>query len=83
MSAEKTCAVCTKSLVNRRSHTKTCSGCCRTKLHRMSRARPISLKLTMSKLQFDSLKSQADSLGLLINQLVISRAFQPITNIGV
>lgn len=76
MLIEKTCTVCTKLLVNRRPQTKTCSGCCRTKLHRMLHARPISLKVLLSKVQFDTLKHEADDLGLLINELVIVKAMQ-------
>jgi len=79
MLKEKTCLACTKLLVNRRPQTRTCSGCCRTKLHRMLHARPISVKLVLSKTQFDALKHKADDLGLLINQLIIAKAMQSPT----
>lgn len=76
------CMVCNKSLVNKRPHAITCSGYCRTKLSRMSRAKPISLKLVLSKFQFESLKAQADHDGVLLNQLVLRRALQPLATIG-
>ena len=79
----KTCVVCNTSLINRRAHCKTCSAFCRLKLHRMNKAKPISVKLVLSKIQFDSIKSQADSMGVMINQLMLDRAITPFNNIGV
>jgi hypothetical protein len=78
----KTCLVCNASLINKRPHALTCSGYCRTKLSRLNRAKPISVKLVLSRIQFNLLKEEADNLGLLINELVISRATRPLTNIG-
>lgn len=79
---EHSCIVCEQTLENRRPQTRTCSGACRTKLHRMKQTRPISLKLVLSKVQFDSLKHQADNLGVMLNHLVISRAIQPLATAG-
>jgi hypothetical protein len=79
---EKTCLCCTQSLAHRRPQTKTCSGKCRSALSRKSRAKPISLKIVLSKIQYESLKHQAGAKGCLINQLVIARAMAPITNAG-
>ena len=83
MTIENSCIICNASLINRRSHAKTCSCRCRTALSRLSRAKPVSLKLVFSKIQFDSLKLQADSLGILVNELAIDRVTKPFTNVGV
>lgn len=76
MHNENCCMVCAASLNNRRPQTKTCSGKCRTALSRLSRAKPISLKLVLSKMQYESLRHQAEDQGCLINHLVIARAMQ-------
>ncbi len=77
------CTVCSKSLINRRAHCKTCSSYCRLKLHRINKVKPISVKLVLSKIQFDFIKSQADSMGVMINQLMLDRVIKPFSNIGV
>lgn len=77
------CTVCSKSLINRRAHCKTCSSYCRLKLHRMNKVKPISVKLVLSKIQFDSIKSQADSMGVMINQLMLARVFHSLALTGV
>jgi hypothetical protein len=80
---ENSCIICNSSLINKRSHAKTCSSRCRTALSRLSRTKPVSLKLVFSKIQFESLKLQADSLGVLVNQLAIERITKPFINVGV
>lgn len=69
-----TCLVCNKSLINKRPHAITCSGYCRTKWSRMNRAKPVSIKVILSRIQFNQLKEDADDLGLLVNQLIIDRS---------
>lgn len=83
MAIENSCIICNESLINRRVHAKTCSCRCRTALSRLSRAKPISIKLVLSKLQYNQLKADADDLGLLVNQLVIDRSITTFTNVGV
>jgi predicted nucleic acid-binding Zn ribbon protein len=82
MPNESSCIVCTKLLVNRRPQTRTCSGKCRTALYRMSRTKPVSLRLRLPKVQFDLLQHQADELGMMLNQLVIAKVMKPITSVG-
>ena len=79
MSNKNNCVVCDKSLANKRPHAKTCSGACRTKLCRLSKAHPVSVKIVLSKIQFDLLKSDADLAGVPVNELVIARSTQPST----
>ena len=83
MSNMNTCAVCNASLINKRPHAITCSGYCRTKLSRTRRAKPVSLKLVLSRIEFNQIKSEADSLGVLVNQLALDRVTKSFTNIGV
>ena len=80
---EKTCMCCTNSLAHRRPQTRTCSSYCRLKLHRMNKAKPISVKLVLSKIQFDLIKSQAGSMGVMVNHFMLDRVMKPTTNIGV
>lgn len=80
MSKEKQCIVCSKSIINRRCDTKTCSNSCRTRLWRLSNAGPVSLKVVLSRIEFNQLKSDADTANLLVNQLVIARAMQRPTD---
>jgi hypothetical protein len=47
----------------------------------LSRAKPVSLKLVLTKLQYTQLKEDADDLGVLVNRLVLDRAIQP-NNVG-
>lgn len=82
MPIENSCIICNASLINRRSHAKTCSCRCRTALSRLSRAKPISIKIAISTLQYNKLKADADGLGMLVNHLVIDRAIKPFNNIG-
>lgn len=79
----KTCVVCNTSLIKRRAHCKTCSAFCRLKLHRLNKVKPISVKLVLSKIQFDLIKSQADSMGVMINQLMLDCVNKSFTNVGV
>lgn len=81
MTIENSCIICNASLINRRAHAKTCSCRCRTALSRLSRAKPVSLKLVLTKLQYTQLKEDADDLGVLVNRLVLDRAIQP-NNVG-
>jgi len=83
MTIENSCIICNASLINKRVHAKTCSCRCRTALSRLSRAKPVSIKVVISTLQFNKLKSDADDLGLLVNQLMLDRAITPFTNAGV
>jgi hypothetical protein len=82
MTIEHSCIICNASLIDKRSHAKTCSCRCRTALSRLSRAKPISIKLVLSKLQYNQLKADADDLGLLVNQLVIDRSITTFTIVG-
>lgn len=68
------CKQCGISLANKYANARNCSHSCRSKSWRQLQATPISVKLKLTKPQFDNLKSQADSLDLLINQLIISKA---------
>ncbi len=71
----KLCVFCSKPIVTRRrSDAKTCSNSCRTRLCSFSKANAVSIKLTISKLEFRKLKLEADGLGILVNQLMISRS---------
>lgn len=82
MSKVKSCIVCSKSITNRRGDAKTCSNSCRTALWRLSNAGPVSIKVVLSKLEFNALKQDADDLGVLVNRLVLDRAITPFTNVG-
>lgn len=82
MSKVKSCTVCGKSIANRRCDAKTCSNSCRTSLWRLSNAGPVSIKVLVSKLQYNHLKSDADDIGVLINQLIIARSIMPFNKIG-
>lgn len=83
MSNLRKCAVCSKSIDHRRPQTKTCSNSCRTSLWRLSNAGPVSIKVVLSKLQFNHLKTEADDLGVLINRLILDRTFQQLATVGV
>lgn len=82
MSNLRKCAVCRKSIDHRRPQTKTCCNSCRTSLWRLSNAGPVSIKVVLTKLQFNKLKVEADDLGVMINQLMLDRSTRPTTNIG-
>ena len=82
MTIFNSCIICNASLINRRSHAKTCSCRCRTALSRLSRAKPVSIKVVISTLQYNQLKADADDIGVLINQLIIARSIKPLNSIG-
>ena len=82
MNIENSCIICNASLINRRSHAKTCSCRCRTALSRLSRAKPVSIKVVISTLQYNQLKADADDIGVLINQLIIARSIKPFNSAG-
>lgn len=73
---EKQCSVCGTNLTKRRSHARFCSTACRCKSWREARVKPISVKILLPRFEFFKLQSEADELGILINQLIISRALQ-------
>jgi hypothetical protein len=77
VSNTKKCAACSKSIGNhRRPQTKTCGNSCRTRLWRLSNAGPVSLKVVLTKLQFIQLKTEANDLDMMINDLVVAKATQ-------
>lgn len=68
------CKQCGMSLANKYGNARHCSHACRSKTWRQLQVPSISVKLTLTKPQFDILKSQSDSANLLINQFIISKA---------
>lgn len=70
----KQCLHCKKKLVNKRSHSKHCSSSCRSRTWRILQAPPISVKVRLTRPEFNLLKAEADSLDLLINQLITNKA---------
>ena len=82
MTIFNSCIMCNASLINKRSHAKTCSCRCRTALSRLSRAKPVSIKVVISTLQYNQLKADADDIGVLINQLIVSRSIKPFNSVG-
>ena len=83
MSNVNACAHCGKPLANKRSHARTCNSSCRNHAWRFANAGPVSIKVVLSRIEFNQLKTEADGLGVLVNQLLAARSRQPITNIGV
>ena len=73
---KKQCTTCGANLVNRRSHARFCSAACRCRSWREAQLNPVSIKIILPRLEFIQLKNEADSLGVLINQLIVSRALQ-------
>lgn len=74
------CSNCGKSLANKKSHARSCSGACRAKTWRQLQSKPVSVKINLTKFQFETLKRQATIEDLLINQLIVSRALNSTTN---
>lgn len=74
------CSNCGKSLANKKSHARSCSAACRAKTWREVQAKPVSVKINLTKFQFETLKRQATIEDLLINQLIVSRALAPATS---
>lgn len=68
------CKQCGTSLANKYGSARHCSHACRSKTWRQLQAPTASVKLKLTIPQFDILKTQADSLNLLINQFIISKA---------
>ena len=68
------CKQCGTSLANKYGNAHHCSHACRSKTWRQLQVPSISVKLKLTKPQFEILKAQADSLNLLINQFIISKA---------
>ncbi len=68
------CSNCGKSLANKKSHARSCSAACRAKTWRQLQAKPVSIKINLTKFQFEALKHEATMADLLINQLIVSRA---------
>ena len=65
---------CGTSLGNKYGNARHCSHACRSKTWRQLQVPSISVKLKLTKPQFEILKAQADSLNLFINQLIINKA---------
>ena len=67
------CLHCSKSLSNRRPHSKHCSSSCRSKSYR-SRQKElnanVSVKLVFSKADFNVFKQEAELDGILVNALL-------------
>jgi len=74
MSNTHYCSNCGKSLANKNKHARSCSAACRAKTWRAVQAKPVSVKINLTKFQFETLKRQATIEDLLINQLIVSRA---------
>ena len=74
MSNTHNCKQCGQSLTGKYGNARHCSHSCRSKTWRATQTPSTSVKLKLTKPQFDILKSQADSLNLLINQFIISKA---------
>lgn len=68
------CKQCGTSLANKYGNARHCSHACRSKTWRQLQVPSISVKLKLTKPQFEILKAQADSLNLFINQLIINKA---------
>ena len=72
----KRCACCNTPLVNKRSHSKTCGTNCRSKLYRERQKAlkaNVSVKLVFKKADFNALKQEAESNGILINELLANK----------
>ena len=68
------CKQCGTSVANKYGNARHCSHACRSKTWRQLQVPSISVKLKLTKPQFEILKAQADSLNLFINQLIINKA---------
>ena len=71
---QNNCNWCRVSLKNKYAHAQYCSHSCRAKAWRIKQAPKISVKLKLTTTQFYTLKTQADSANLLINQFIINKA---------
>lgn len=76
MLSEKQCQYCQVKLVNRRSHLKHCSSSCRSKSWRNKQQKLTSVKILLTNTQLESLREEATAIGLLLNELIISKATQ-------
>lgn len=73
MSNEKQCQYCGVNLINKRSHARFCNGAHRAAQWRLEKARNVSIKLHIPKLEYLKIKSQAAMSGLLINEFMLSK----------
>lgn len=73
MSNEKLCLHCGASLTHKRRDARFCSPAHRAAKWRIDQDRAVSIKLTVPKCEFLKIKADADMLGLLINQFIISK----------
>lgn len=73
MSNEKLCLHCGASLTHKRRDARFCSPAHRAANWRIDQDRAVSIKLTVPKCEFLKIKYEADMLGLLINQFIISK----------
>lgn len=73
---EKKCQCCQVKLVNRRSHARHCSSSCRSKSWRDKQQKLTSVKILLTNTQLDSLREEATAIGLLLNELIVSKAMQ-------
>lgn len=72
----KRCKYCGTPLHYRRSDAKHCSSSCRSKTWRTQQQRKVSVKILLTLPQLDILKNEANSLGLFLNELIITKALQ-------
>ncbi|MNC24437.1 hypothetical protein D3C75_724920 [compost metagenome] len=73
MSETKQCSSCGTKLVNKRSHALTCSNTCRWRVWQAKQSAMIPVKLMFSITSYEFIKSNADAIGVSINDFIHSR----------
>lgn len=74
MSNNRVCLQCDNSLANRNSHARHCSSACRSKSWRAIQTLPVLVKVTFPKSEFVKLTSEAEGMGMMIDELLAYRA---------
>lgn len=74
MSNEKHCKHCGMKLTHKRRDARFCSPAHRAAQWRVEQDRAVLIKLQVPKADYIRIKADADVLGLLINQFIISKA---------
>lgn len=76
MSNENHCGHCGASLTNKRKDALYCCAAHRAAQWRVLQARPTSIRILLTRGDFLTLKNSADSLGVMINELIVARSLQ-------
>lgn len=74
MRETKLCQYCEVPMHHRRSDAKHCSSSCRSNTWRMQQQRKVSVKIVLTVTQFESLKNESNSLGLMLNELIVAKS---------